>query len=184
MKFGYCRVSTQDQNLDLQLDALKASGCEKIFQEKSSGRNDSREELLKMLDQLRPGDVVVVYKLCRLSRKMRHLLEVVEHIQAKGADFVSLSDSIDTSSPVGRFTFNIFAALNDYFIDNLRENTRNGIAAARSRGKVGGRPKAIDDSKLSILRALQKDNSLDVTTICSQLGISRSTFYRYVRVTD
>jgi len=181
MKLGYCRVSTTDQNLDLQIDALKKAGCERIFQEKISGRVESREQLEKMLEMLRPNDKVVIWKLCRLSRKMRHLISLVDQIQGMGCDLVSLEDGIDTSTSVGRFTFHIFAALNDYFVDNLRSNTKAGLTAARARGKFGGRPKALDTSKQQMAQAMRRDTTLSIDDICKQLGVSRSTFYRYTQ---
>jgi DNA invertase Pin-like site-specific DNA recombinase len=181
MKLGYCRVSTTDQNLDLQIDALKKAGCERIFQEKISGRVESREQLEKMLEMLRPNDKVVIWKLCRLSRKMRHLISLVDQIQGMGCDLVSLEDGIDTSTSVGRFTFHIFAALNDYFVDNLRSNTKAGLTAARARGKFGGRPKALDTSKQQMAQAMRRDTTVSIDDICNQLGVSRSTFYRYTQ---
>lgn len=181
MKIGFCRVSTADQSLDLQMDALKRAGCERIFSEKISGRSENREQLEKMLEMLRPGDSVVIWKLCRLSRKMKHLITVVDQIQSAGCDLVSLEDGIDTSTPVGRFTFHVFAALNDYFVDNLRSNTRAGLKAARARGRVGGRPKALDTSKQQMAQALRRDTTLSIDDICKQLGVSRSTFYRYTQ---
>ncbi len=181
MKLGYCRVSTIEQNLDLQLDALKKAGCERIFQEKISGRIEEREQLDKMMEMLRPGDQIVIWKLCRLSRKMKQLINLVDDIQSAGCDLVSLEDGIDTSTSVGRFTFHVFAALNDYFVDNLRSNTRAGLKAARARGRVGGRPKALDMSKQQMAQAMRRDTSLSIDDICKQLNVSRSTFYRYTQ---
>lgn len=178
MKFAYCRVSTQDQSLNSQLDALKAYGCERFFEEKISGRVENREQLNLLLSQLRPGDSVVIFKLCRLSRKMKHLISIIDQIQSAGCDLVSLEDGIDTSTPVGRFTFHVFAALNDYFVDNLRSNTRAGLKAARARGRVGGRPKKLDGNKVQIAQALRDNPNLSVAEICTQLGVSRATFYR------
>ena len=183
MKLGYCRVSTTDQKLDLQICALEKAGCERIFQEKISGRVEEREQLEKMLEMLRPGDQIVIWKLCRLSRKMRHLISLVDQIQGMGCDLVSLEDGIDTSTSVGRFTFHIFAALNDYFVDNLRSNTKAGLKAARARGRVGGRPKALDTSKQQMAQAMRRDTTLSIDDICKQLGVSRSTFYRYTNQT-
>ena len=178
MKFAYCRVSTADQNLDSQIDALKAAGCEKFFDEKISGRIENREQLNLLLSQLRPGDQVVVLNFSRLSRSLRSLLKISEEIQSKGADLVSLNDGVDTSTPVGRFTFHIFGALNDYFIDNLRANTKAGLESARARGRVGGRPKKLDGNKAQIAQALRNNPNLSVAEICAQLGVSKATFYR------
>lgn len=178
MKLAYLRVSTADQNLDSQLDALKAAGCERFFEEKISGRSENREQLNLLLSQLRPGDKVCVFNLSRLSRSLKTLINIAEEINAKGADLVSLHDGIDTSTPVGRFTFHVFGSLNDYFIDNLRANTRAGLQSARARGRVGGRPKKLDGSKVQIAQALRDNPNLSVTEICAQLGVSKATFYR------
>ena len=175
------RESTADQNLDLQIDALKKAGCERVYQEKVNVRIESREQLDKMLEMLRPGDQVVIWKLCRLSRKMKHLITVVDQIQSAGCDLVSLEDGSDTSTPVGRFTFHVFAALNDYFVYKLRSNTWAGLKAARARGRVGGRPQALDTSKQQMAQALRRDATLSIDDICKQLGVSRSTFYRYTQ---
>ena len=181
MKFAYCRVSTLDQNLNSQIDALKAAGCERFFEEKVSGRKEDRDQLNLLLSQLRPGDQVCVYNLSRLSRSLKSLIKIADEINAAGADLVSLNDGIDTSTPVGRFTFHIFGALNDYFIDNLRSNTRAGLQSARARGRVGGRPKKLDGNKVQIAQALRDNPNLSVAEICAQLGVSRATFYRTTR---
>jgi DNA invertase Pin-like site-specific DNA recombinase len=181
MKFAYCRVSTLDQNLNSQIDALKAAGCERFFEEKASGRKEDREQLNLLLSQLRPGDQVCVYNLSRLSRSLKCLIKIADEINAAGADLVSLNDGIDTSTPVGRFTFHIFGALNDYFIDNLRANTRAGLQSARARGRVGGRPKKLDGNKVQIAQALRDNPNLSVAEICAQLGVSRATFYRVTK---
>lgn len=178
MKLAYCRVSTLDQSLNSQLDALKAFGCERIFEEKVSGRKEDREQLNLLLNQLRPGDMVCVTSLSRISRSMQSLLKIAEEINAKGANLISLNDGIDTSTPTGRFTFHIFGALNDYFIDNLRANTKAGLQSARARGRVGGRPKKLDGNKVQIAQALRDNPNLSVAEICTQLGVSRATFYR------
>jgi DNA invertase Pin-like site-specific DNA recombinase len=169
MKLAYLRVSTADQNLDSQKDALKAAGCQRFFEEKVSGRKEDREQLNLLLSQLRPGDQVVVVNFSRLSRSLKTLIKIAEEINAAGADLVSLNDGVDTSTPTGRFTFHVFGALNDYFIDNLRANTR---------GRVGGRPKKLDGSKVQIAQVLRDNPNLSVTEICTQLGVSRATFYR------
>ena len=178
MKFAYCRVSTTDQNLNSQVDALKSAGCERFFEEKVSGRKEDREQLNLLLSQLRPGDQVVVLNFSRLSRSLKTLIKIAEEIDAAGADLVSLNDGVDTSTPVGRFTFHIFGALNDYFIDNLRANTRAGLQSARARGRVGGRPKKLDGNKVQIAQALRDNPNLSVAEICTQLGVSKATFYR------
>jgi DNA invertase Pin-like site-specific DNA recombinase len=181
MKLAYLRVSTADQNLDSQLDALKAAGCERFFEEKISGRSENREQLNLLLSQLRPGDQVCVLNFARLSRSLKMLLKISEEIQSKGADLVSLNDGVDTSTSVGRFTFHIFGALNDYFIDNLRANTKAGLQSARARGRVGGRPKKLDEKQVQIAQALRDNPNLSVSAICTQLGVSKATFYRMTK---
>jgi DNA invertase Pin-like site-specific DNA recombinase len=178
MKFAYCRVSTLDQNLNSQIDALKAAGCERFFEEKMSGRSENREQLNLLLSQLRPGDQVVIVNFSRISRSIKTMLKISEQINSAGADLISLNDGVDTSTPSGRFTFHIFAALNDYFIDNLRANTRAGLQSARARGRVGGRPKKLDEKKVQMAQALRDNPKLSVAEICAQLGVSKATFYR------
>ena len=138
MKIGYARVSTQDQDLALQLDALQTLGCEKIYQEKRSGASQERIQLKKMLDQLRPGDLVIIWKLDRLARSIRDLVDLVNTIQRSGASLYSLKDQIDTTTAHGKFTFHLFAALAEFERDIIRERTKAGLQAARARGRVGG----------------------------------------------
>jgi DNA invertase Pin-like site-specific DNA recombinase len=171
-------VSTLDQSLNSQIDALKAAGCERFFEEKISGRAENREQLNLLLSQLRPGDQVVVVNFSRLSRSLKMLIKIAEEINTAGADLVSLNDGVDTSTPAGRFTFHVFGALSDYFIDNLRSSTKAGLQSARSRGRVGGRPKKLDGNKVQIAQALRDNPNLSVAEICTQLGVSRATFYR------
>jgi DNA invertase Pin-like site-specific DNA recombinase len=138
MKIGYARVSTQDQDLSLQLDALQAAGCGKIYKEKMTGSTRERPELQKLLDQLREGDVVVIWKLDRLARSLKDLVNLVNEIQEKGGALHSLNDQIDTTTPHGKFTFHVFAALAEFERDIIRERTKAGLTAARAR--AGGRP--------------------------------------------
>jgi DNA invertase Pin-like site-specific DNA recombinase len=185
MKIGYARVSTQDQNLDLQTDVLKQAGCEKIFQEKISGSKAQRMELEKMLAQLRKGDVVVIYKLDRLGRSIKHLLELMEIFKEKEVELVSLSDNIDTSTIQGRLIFNIFASIAEFEKDLIRERTMAGLAAARKRGRIGGRSKGISEQakKTAIVaEALYKENTLSVNEISKNLAISKATLYKYLRL--
>ena len=135
MKIGYARVSTQDQELALQLDALEQAGCEKIYQEKVSGAAKARPQLEALLEHLRNGDVVVVWKLDRLARSLKDLVSLVNQIQEKGASFQSVNDQIDTTSAHGKFTFHIFASLAEFERDIIRERTKAGLAAARARGR-------------------------------------------------
>ncbi|RDV11913.1 recombinase family protein [Pontibacter diazotrophicus] len=140
MKIGYARVSTQDQKLELQLDALTQHGCGQIFREKKSGKSKERPELEKMISQLRSGDTVVVWKLDRLGRSLRDLIDLVSEFKERGVEFVSLQDGINTATPTGRFTFNIFASLAEFEREIIRERTKAGLDSAKTRGRKGGRP--------------------------------------------
>jgi DNA invertase Pin-like site-specific DNA recombinase len=183
MKIGYARVSTQDQKLELQLDDLKSYGCEIIFKEKMSGKNKSRPQLEKMIDQLRNGDVVVVWKLDRLGRSLKDLIELVSSFREKGVEFVSLKDGIDTGTATGRFTFNIFASLAEFEREIIRERTMAGLEAARSRGRKGGRPAGLSKEALAKAKSakiLYESGEKTVPEIASSLGISRATCYRYI----
>lgn len=184
MKIGYARVSTQEQNLSLQLDALQAAGCATIYQEKVTSAKKERPELQKLIGQLRAGDVVVVWKLDRLGRSLQDLVSLVNEMQGKGAEFQSLNDHIDTTTPQGKFTFHLFAALAEFERDIIRERTKAGLAAARARGRTGGRPKGLSKEAqhtAMIAERLYQDGDLTVKQICRQLSISRGTFYNYLR---
>jgi DNA invertase Pin-like site-specific DNA recombinase len=183
MKIGYARVSTQDQKLELQLDALAHHGCEQIYREKKSGKTKDRPELEKMIGQLREGDTVVVWKLDRLGRSLRDLIDLVAEFQRRGVNFVSLQDGINTSTSTGRFTFNIFASLAEFEREIIRERTRAGLEAAKARGKRGGRPKGLTASALEKARTgrmLYDTGAKTVDEIAQILGISRATCYRYL----
>lgn len=180
MRFGYARVSTQDQNLDMQIDALKKAGCERIFEEKASGGKTDRPELTKLMDHLRAGDTLVIWKLDRLGRSLRHLIDLVEEFKNMGVELVSIQDRVDTGTPAGKLTFSIFAALAEFERDIIRERTNAGLAAARARGKKGGRKKALDEKQVQMLRSLSKDKTLSVGSICTQLGVSKATYYNYL----
>jgi DNA invertase Pin-like site-specific DNA recombinase len=184
MKIGYARVSTKDQNLDLQLDALSQAGCEKIFKETASGALKERPQLSKMLSHLRTGDTVVVYKLDRLGRSLQHLIELVLELEKQGVYLKSICDAIDTSTPNGRLVFNIFGSLARFERELIKERTMAGLAAARARGRNGGRPKGISDEseKTAIVaEALYKEGKLPVNDIANRLNISKATFYKYLR---
>ena len=142
-KIGYACVSAKDQNLSLQIDALQKAGCEKIFQEKKSRAKRNRPELEKLLEQIRPNDVVVIWKLDRLARSTKDLINLVNEIQDKGAGLISLNDNIDTSSPQGKLIFHVFASLAEFERDVISERTKTGLTAARARGRVGGRKKGL-----------------------------------------
>ena len=180
MKIGYARVSTNEQNLDLQLDALKNAGCEKIFQDVASGAKTERPGLDDALQHLREGDTLVVWKLDRLGRSLRHLIDVVTSLNDEGVFFLSLQESIDTSSSGGKLIFHIFGALAEFERDLIRERTLAGLAAARARGRVGGRPRVMDTNKLAMAKTLLASESNSISEICKILGVSRSTYYNYL----
>lgn len=181
MRIGYARVSSDDQNLALQKDALQAAQCERVYEEKESGGKTDRPELLKLLEVLRQGDTLVVWRLDRLGRSLKHLIEIVEKLEAMGVGFQSLTENIDTTTSGGKLVFHIFAALAEFERTLIRERTRAGLKAARVRGRQGGRPKALSAEKQRIAQALRDDSSQDVGAICKTLGISRTTFYRYTK---
>lgn len=178
MKIGYARVSTMDQNLDRQIDALTKAGCKKIFSEKASGKSKNRPELQRMLEYMRSGDQVVVTKLDRIGRNTKNLIELSEQFESKGVDFISLGDSIDTSTATGRLFFSVLAAIAQFEADLNRERTLEGLAAAKRRGNTGGRPKK--DSEM-VDRAIKMYNAKTFTVreISQATGLSKSSIYRY-----
>jgi DNA invertase Pin-like site-specific DNA recombinase len=180
MLVGYARVSTLDQNLDLQFDALKEAGCEKIFTEKASGAKSDRPELNKALEFIRSGDTLVVWKLDRLGRSIRQLIDTVNILNERGIGLRSLKESIDTATSSGKLVFHIFCALAEFERDVIRERTHAGLAAARARGRKGGRKKAITPDKFSMALGLYQKRELSVDTICENLGVNRRTFYNYL----
>jgi DNA invertase Pin-like site-specific DNA recombinase len=183
MIFGYARVSTQDQNLDLQIDDLKKLGCERIFREKVSSVKE-RPELNKLLDTARAGDTIVVWKLDRLGRSLKDLIQLVNEFQQNQIGFRSLNDAIDTTTAQGRLIFNIFASLAEFERDLIRDRTKAGLSAARARGRMGGKPKGLNkeaQSKAHAAKALYDKQDKTVAEIGKVLGISRATVYRYVK---
>lgn len=184
MKIGYARVSTKDQSFDLQVDALTEAGCTKIFKEVVSGAKSERVVLNDVIKNLRADDVLVVWKLDRLGRSLKHLIELVNNLVEKNIGLQSLNDPVDTTSSHGRLIFNIFASLAEFERDIIRERTQAGLSAARSRGKMGGRPKGISknaEAKTYAAVALYNEGALSVQEICRQLGISKCTLYNYLR---
>ncbi len=185
MLIGYARVSTQDQNLDLQLDALFKAGCstDKTYKDTISSAKELRPELEKALDQLRTGDTLVVWRLDRLGRSLQELITLVDGIRAKGADFKSVTENIDTTTPGGKLIFHVFAALAEYERGIIRERTKAGLQAARARGRFGGRPtiQSRDPQKIALARRLYADPTTTVSEICATLHIGKSTLYRYLR---
>ena len=176
--FGYARVSTGDQDARLQHDALEAAGCYKVFTDTASGALASRPELGKLLDQLRPGDTLVVWRLDRLGRSIRHLIDQLTELQERGIEFRSLQENIDTGSSGGRLVFHIFASLAEFERDLISERTHAGLEAARARGRVGGRPPLLSGDKLRTARKLYEQQDMTVAQIGEVLGVSRTTEYR------
>ena len=184
MKIGYARVSTQDQNLEMQLDALQNIGCEKIFQEKASGIKSDRPQLAAMQLILREGDVIYIYKLDRLGRSLKHLLEMTSDFEKRGIGMVSINDSIDTTTAQGRLIFNIFASLAEFERDLIRERTKSGLEAARARGRKGGRSRGLSkeaEKKAMLAQTLYNERKLGVNEIAADLEISKMTLYKYLR---
>jgi DNA invertase Pin-like site-specific DNA recombinase len=179
MLVGYSRVSTQDQNLDLQKDALEKAGCQSQFTDVVSGAADEREGLKEALAYLREGDTLVVWKLDRLGRSLQHLIETVQALQQRGIGFQSLQENIDTTTSAGKLVFHVFGALAEFERDIIRERTLAGLAAARARGRKGGRPRAMTAAKAQMASTLRADPKRTVREICEVLGVSKATFYRY-----
>ncbi|MDW9380143.1 recombinase family protein [Chryseobacterium sp. JV558] len=187
MKIGYARVSTKDQNLDLQIEALEKAGCEKIYQEKISGATKNRPELESMIAHLRNGDEVYVWRLDRMGRSLKHIIDLVLDLSGKGIVIKGISDGVDTSTMSGRLFLNIMASLAEYERELIRERTNAGLQSARARGRTGGRPKGYTDktiSKLLVMRLVYKDPTKSPEDIYKPLGLTRATFYRYAKVLD
>jgi DNA invertase Pin-like site-specific DNA recombinase len=181
MKIGYARISTTDQTLNLQQDALQKEGCEKIFTDTISGAKTERKGLDAAFDNLRNGDTLVVWKLDRLGRSLKHLIDTVTALRDKGIGFKSLTEGFDTTQNGGILVFHIFGALAEFERNLIRERTQAGLTAARARGRFGGRPKKIqDNSQIELAKKLYTDKTISVTAICKTLKISRSTFYRLI----
>jgi len=182
MDIGYARVSTGEQTLDLQLDALHAAGCGTVYEETASGAKADRPVLEDVFGYLRPGDTLVVWRLDRLGRSLKHLIEVVATLAERGVGFKSLTEQIDTTTPGGKLIFHVFGALAEFERDLIRERTQAGLAAARARGRLGGRPRKLADAKqLELARTLYAGGKTDIATICQTLGISRATLYRALK---
>lgn len=181
MKFGYARTSKLEQNLDLQIDELKKAGCEKIITDKISGSVAERPGLGKLKEQLRPKDVIVVWRLDRLGRSLKNLIDWFIELEKNGIEFQSLHEKIDTSSPTGKLIFHLFGALAEFEKNLIKERTQAGLSAARARGRLGGRPKRLDPAKRSLAVKLYKDKESTAKEICSMMGISKPTLYKYLR---
>jgi DNA invertase Pin-like site-specific DNA recombinase len=181
MHIGYARVSTHDQNLDLQRDALRAAGCEKVFEDQASGAKTARPGLDAALDALRSGDTLVVWRLDRLGRSLSHLIATVGELQERGVGFKSLQESIDTTSSTGNLVFQIFGAIAEFERNLIRERTQAGLAAARARGRKGGRPLKLNANKQELLYQLYDAREKSIREICELLGISKKTLYEYLK---
>ncbi|MDX0500906.1 helix-turn-helix domain-containing protein [Sinorhizobium medicae] len=177
---GYARVSTRDQTVAAQLDALRKVECARIFEEKASGANRDRPQLAAALDYMREGDTLVVWKLDRLARSLKQLIETVETLEDRGIGFRSLTEAIDTTMASGRLVFQIFGALAEFERGVIRERTRAGLDAARSRGRKGGRPPKLKPADLKAAKALLADPEINVEDVARRLGVSPATLYRHI----
>lgn len=180
MLVGYARVSTGDQNPAMQTDALQATGCERIYEEKASGAQRDRPELKAALDYMRSGDTLVVWKLDRLARSMRQLITTIEDLHEKGIGLRSLTESIDTTTAGGMLIFHIFGALAEFERSVIRERTRAGLTAARARGRTGGRPPSMSDDDIRAAKALLRDKNITVAEAAHHMGVSLSTLYAHL----
>ena len=180
MNIGYARVSTEDQTLDLQLDALKAHGCEETYQEHASGKSVARPELENALKALRKGDILKVWRLDRLGRNLTDLVRIVSDLEGRGVGFESLTEQINTGSSSGKLVFHLFASLAEFERNLIRERTTAGLKAARARGKPGGRPPKLTGKDLAMAKTLMADRNNNVGDIAKRFGVNRSTLYRAV----
>ncbi|TRL37583.1 recombinase family protein [Methylosinus sporium] len=180
MLLGYARVSTTDQDLALQLDALRAAGCERIFEEKASGAKEDRPELARLLDHARTGDVLVVWKLDRLARSLKQLVLVLEDLGARGVGFRCLAPAIDTTTPEGRLLYSITGAFAEFERAIIQQRTRAGLKAALARGRKGGRRKVLSDDDLVKARAMLRDPLISVASVAKVLGVARTTLYNHL----
>jgi len=181
MKIGYARISTVDQNLELQTDALEKAGCEKIFTDQASGARDDRKGLIDAIEFCRKGDSLVVWKLDRLGRSLKHLIETINLLHEKKVGFVSVQESIDTTTSGGKLVFHVFGALAEFERELIRERTNAGLASARSRGRLGGRPKVMTDKQIRIAKTMLADPKTTIKEVCETLQISKTTLYRYLK---
>lgn len=180
MLIGYARVSTTDQDLSLQLDALKKAECEKIFRDKISGTKADRPALKKALDFARSGDTIVVWRLDRLGRSLKDLIQIVHQLEENKVGIKSLTESLDTTTPGGRLIFHVFGAIAEFERSLIRERTMAGLQAAKARGRTGGRPKSLSDKNVQLAQAMLTDPEVTVQDVCDQLGTSPATLYRYL----
>lgn len=177
-RIGYARVSTDDQNLDLQRDALQLAGCSSIYEDTASGKDTARPELVHCLKALRPGDTLIVWRLDRLGRSITDLLQLAADLNKRGIAFESVTEKIETGSAAGRLVFHVFAALAEFERNVIKERTRAGLTAARQRGRTGGRKPKMDAKTKAEAFTLHDSKRFSVTEICARAKISRATFYR------
>src|SRR6059058_3259125 len=180
MLIGYARISTADQTLALQQDALKSAGCDQIYTDTASGSSAERTGLEQAFSHLRKGDTLVVWRLDRLGRSLRHLIDTITALDARGIGFRSITENIDTTTSGGKLVFHIFDALAEFERDIMRERTQAGLQAARARGRRGGRPKSLTGKKTAMAQALYNDKNNTIDEICKTLNISRATLYRNI----
>jgi len=179
-RIGYARVSTDDQTLDLQIDALKKSGCSLIYEEKASGKSSDRVELKNCLKALRSGDTLVVWRLDRLGRSLSDLIRIVTELEGRGVSFESLTEKIDTGSATGKLVFHIFGSLAEFERALTLERVRAGLDAAKARGRKGGRPRKLNEKAMKEIRALLNDPEIRPADVARRYGVSRSTLFRYL----
>ena len=179
---GYARVSTDDQHLDLQRDALTKAGCSVIYEEAASGKSTARPELEQCRKALREGDTLVVWRMDRLGRSLPDLVQIVAELEQRGVGFESLTEKIETDSAAGRLVFHVFAALSEFERNLIRERTQAGLAAARARGRAGGRKPKLDDQQVREIKALLRDPDIQVADVARRYGVSRTTLYKHVGV--
>ncbi|MGZ4865098.1 MAG: recombinase family protein [Halobacteriota archaeon] len=180
-RIGYARVSTDDQNLDLQRDALIKAGCNIIYEEAISGKSADRAELDQCRKALRLGDTLVVWRMDRLGRSLSDLVRIVAELEHNGVGFESLTEKIETGSAAGKLVFHVFAALSEFERSLIKERTQAGLAAARARGRKGGRKPKLDGNQIKEIKAILSDPSIPVTSVAKRYGVSRTTLYKYVR---
>jgi len=180
MRIGYARVSTDDQTLDLQRDALKRAKCRQVYEEHASGKNTERPQLEACLKSLREGDTLIVWRLDRLGRSLGDLIRLTQDLKVRGIGFASLTEQIDTRSPTGQLMFHVFGALAEFERNLIRERTLAGLKAARARGRKGGRPRKLSPKDLKTVKAMLKSGDIPVSTVAEQFRVARSTLYRNV----
>ena len=180
MKLGYARVSTNDQNPQSQIDELTRYGCDKIFVKHASGAKAERPELTKLIEFARDGDTIVVWKLDRLARSLKQLIKTVEHLEDRQIGFISLTESMDTTTPGGKLIFHVFGALAEFERGIITERTKAGLKAAKARGRLGGRPPAISPDDINVAQAMLSDPAISFAEVARRLGVSSSTLYRHI----